>query len=155
MRILVLSDAHRANFNTIEAIEKEPSAEIVYYLGDGAGDVDSIANAYRDKKAFIIIKGNCDFASNYPEVDIRTLEGIKIYACHGHNENVKMTYFYLKQHALSEKCNVVLFGHTHFQDYDYDDDNGIHYFNPGSIKDGFYGVIDIEKDGILFTEKKL
>lgn len=153
MRILVLSDAHHANFNTLEAIKNEPSAEIVYYLGDGAGDVDSIANEFRDKKAFIILKGNCDFSANFPEVDIRTVENNKIYACHGHNENVKYTYNYLKMNALSEKCNIVLFGHTHFQYYDYFEE--IHYFNPGSIKDGFYGVIDIEKSGVLFTKKHL
>ena len=36
MRILILSDAHGANFNLIEALEKEREAELVYYLGDGA-----------------------------------------------------------------------------------------------------------------------
>ena len=121
MRILILSDAHGANFNLIEALEKEREAELVYYLG--------------------------------PERDIRNVNGAKIYACHGHNENVKYTYSHLKELARENGCNVALFGHTHTQYCDYDD--GLYLFNPGSIRNGEYGVADIEESGILFTEKKL
>lgn len=153
MRILILSDAHGSAFNIIEAIEKEPTAEVVYYLGDGADDADDIFNAYRDKRMFITLNGNCDFYSTFPSLDIRSIEGVKIYACHGHNENVKYTYSVLRERAAENGCTVALFGHTHQKYEEYDD--GIYLFNPGSVRDGSYGVLDIEKNGILFTQKRL
>lgn len=153
MRILILSDAHGANFNLIEALEKEREAELVYYLGDGANAADDIFYPYRNKKCFITLKGNCDLGASFPERDIRNVNGAKIYACHGHNENVKYTYSRLKELARENGCKVALFGHTHTQYYDYDD--GLYLFNPGSIRNGEYGVADIEESGILFTEKKL
>ncbi len=153
MRILVLSDSHKANYNVTEAIEREPSAEVVYFLGDGVNDTEDISFNYRDKKAFILLRGNCDFYADFPDFDIRTFENIKIYACHGHNEYVKYGYGHLKQRVSEEKCTVGLFGHTHEQYEEYDD--GIYIFNPGSIRNGNYGVIDIKNGNILFTKKSL
>lgn len=152
MRILVLSDAHRINYKAVRAIESEPTAEVVYYLGDGANDIVSIAENYRDK-FFIILKGNCDFSAPLPETDIRTLENTKIYACHGHNENVKYGYYHLFCEARQNNCQLALFGHTHEPYHDYE--NEIHLFNPGSIRDGNYGVIDITPKGIMCIHKKL
>lgn len=153
MRILILSDAHKASFNLLQALENERSAEVVFYLGDGANDADDIFFPFKGEKQFIILKGNCDLGASFPERDIRSINGAKIYACHGHNENVKYTYSHLKAVARENGCNVALFGHTHTQYSEYDD--GLYIFNPGSIKNGEYGVADIEKSGILFTEKKL
>lgn len=153
MRILILSDAHKASFNLLQALENERSAEVVFYLGDGANDADDIFFPFKSEKQFIILKGNCDLGASFPERDIRSISGAKIYACHGHNENVKYTYSHLKAIARENGCNVALFGHTHSQYLEYDD--GLYVFNPGSIKNGEYGVADIENSGILFTEKKL
>lgn len=153
MRILIMSDAHGQSFNVSEALDREPAAELVYYLGDGADDASNVFNAYRDKKMFITLKGNCDFYSSFAECDIRRVNGIGIYACHGHNEQVKYTYSVIKERARAKGCTVALFGHTHQKYEEYDD--GFYLFNPGSIREGDYGVLDIEKNGILFTQKSL
>lgn len=153
MKILILSDAHRADYNTIQAIEREPEAEVVYFLGDGVTNVKELSLNYCDKKAFILIKGNCDLYADFPEFDVRAFEGVKIYACHGHKERVKYGYGGLIQKLYGNKCTIGLFGHTHEQYEEYD--NGIYIFNPGSIRDGNYGVLDIKNGNILFTKKKL
>lgn len=155
MRILVLSDSHKNRLNLFSAIEAEPTAEVVYFLGDGYADFEEAQNIYGDKKAFIGVRGNCDLYCNLPEKDVRTLEGKKILATHGHNEYVKYGLSKLEQDALFEKYDIALFGHTHMPEHKNSTDYGVHLFNPGSIREGSYGVIDITDNGTMFIHKKL
>lgn len=153
MRILVLSDSHRDKYRLFKAIEAEPTAEVVYFLGDGANEFDEARFAYSGEKAFIGVCGNCDFSSDLSENDIRTIENVKIYATHGYAENVKFGLDGLMLRARQNKCRLALFGHTHNPEVRYSD--GIHYFNPGSIADGFYGVVDITEKGIICINKNI
>lgn len=153
MRILVLSDSHRHNFNLFTAITEEPTAEVVYFLGDGANEFEEARLVYGKEQAFIGVRGNCDMSSNLPEKDIRTICDKKIMATHGYLQNVKFGLTDLQLEAVSEKCDIVLFGHTHMPESVYKD--GIYYFNPGSIREGCYGVVDITKNGVICINKKL
>ena len=153
MRILVLSDSHRHNFNLFTAIEEEPTAEVVYFLGDGANEFEEARLIYGAEKAFIGVRGNCDYACSLPDRDIRTICDKKIMATHGYVQQVKFGLMDLQLEAVSEKCDIVLFGHTHMPESIYKD--GIYYFNPGSLKEGCYGVIDITENGIICINKKL
>lgn len=136
-----------------EAVEREPSAEAVFFLGDGFREYDELVKKYSHKIAFIGVKGNCDLYCDLPEKDIRTLDGTKIYATHGYMEKVKFGLFGLEEQAQKENCNLILFGHTHQPFKSYRD--GVHYFNPGSIREGFYGVVDITKNGIICFNKNI
>ncbi len=153
MRILVLSDSHKHIANIIEAINNEPSAEIVYFLGDGTYEMEEVREIYEGKKMFILVRGNCDFINTVPLCDIRSVDNAKIYASHGAEENVKLSYIGIKRAAKEHMCNIALFGHTHEKYYTYED--GLHLFNPGSIKEGSYGIIDIMENGIMCFHKKL
>lgn len=153
MRILVISDSHGNKWDFLDAIKREPTAEIVYFLGDGFRDYEKAMLEFSTQKAFIGVKGNCDLACDLPEKDIRTINGTKIYATHGYVEKVKFGIYPLECYAREENCNVVLFGHTHDPYYSYYD--GVHLFNPGSINDGVYGVMDITDSGIMCFNKKL
>ena len=153
MRLVVVSDSHGSWGNLFEAINRESSADAVYFLGDGYKEFDELACAYSNKFFFIGVRGNCDFSCDLPEKDIRTLENAKIYATHGYLERVKYGLFDLEERANEENCNLVLFGHTHQPLKQYKD--GIHYFNPGSVREGFYGVVDITKNGIMCINKNL
>lgn len=153
MRILVVSDSHRQRYNLFSAIEAEPTAEVVFFLGDGASEFEEARLAYSPEKAFIGVRGNCDFGSDLPERDIRTVGGIKIFATHGYVESVKFGLGGLIAKACENDCKLALFGHTHKPEVRYID--GIHYFNPGSIRDGSYGVVDITDNGIICINKKL
>ncbi|MBR2875869.1 MAG: YfcE family phosphodiesterase [Clostridia bacterium] len=153
MRILVLSDSHKHTANLFDAIKNEPSAEIVYFLGDGIQEAEDAVSVFKGKKFFVLLRGNCDFSVSVPLCDVRSIENAKIYASHGAEENVKLSYAGIKREARRNTCNIVLFGHTHEKYYNYED--GLHIFNPGSIKDGSYGIIDIEENGIMCFHKRL
>ena len=75
MRILVLSDSHRHNFNLFTAITEEPTAEVVYFLGDGANEFEEAQLIYGKEQAFIGVRGNCDMSTFLPTKDIRTICG--------------------------------------------------------------------------------
>ena len=108
---------------------------------------------FKEKKFFIILRGNCDYITTTPLNDVRSLGSYKVYASHGATENVKYSLDGIKRAALSNGCNIALFGHTHQKYYCYED--GLHIFNPGSIKEGSYGVIDITDSGVLCFHKNL
>lgn len=152
MRILVLSDSHRHIANLVEAISNEPTAEIIYFLGDGTYEMDEVREIFKEKM-FVVVRGNCDFMDTVPLCDIRNVDTCKIYASHGATENVKLSYIGIKRAAKEQMCNIVLFGHTHEKYYSYED--GLHLFNPGSIKEGNYGVIDIMENGVMCFHKNL
>ena len=152
MRILVLSDSHRHIANLVEAISNEPTAEIIYFLGDGTYEMDEVREIFKEK-TFIVVRGNCDFMDTVPLCDIRNVDTCKIYASHGATENVKLSYIGIKRAAKEQMCNIALFGHTHEKYYSYED--GLHLFNPGSIKEGNYGVIDIMGNGVMCFHKNL
>ena len=153
MRILVLSDSPRHNFTLFTAITEEPTAEVVYFLGDGANEFEEAQLIYGKEQAFIGVRGNCDMNTFLPTKDIRTICGKKIMATHGYEQDVKFGLTDLQLEAVSEKCDIVLYGHTHIPYSTYKD--GIYYFNPGSLREGCYGVVDITDNGIICINKKL
>lgn len=153
MRLVVVSDSHGDKWKLFDAIEKEPSADVIYFLGDGFREFNELYNEYSGKKCIIGVQGNCDLGSDLPTKDVRTLENAKIYATHGFVERVKYGPYDLEIAARENGCNLVLFGHTHQPTSYYKD--GIHYFNPGSLRNGFYGVVDITDNGIMCIRKTL
>lgn len=153
MRIVVVSDSHGDRYGMFEALEKEPTAEYVYFLGDGYREFEDLECAYEGRLGFVKVRGNCDLGCNFAARDIRTVNNCKIYATHGYMERVKYGIYELEHEARRENCNLVLFGHTHEKLNTYRD--GILFFNPGSLRDGFYGVVDITDKGIICINKNL
>ncbi len=153
MRILVVSDSHGHKWNFIDAIKAEPTAEIVYFLGDGYREFEEMKAAYEGKKLFIGVLGNCDLGSTLPVRDIRSFGNVRVYATHGFQERVKYGIYDLMFEARRSNCSLVLFGHTHEKLNRYED--GIQLFNPGSLRDGFYGVVDITDKGIFCINKSV
>ena len=152
MRLLVISDSHGSKWNLFDAIEKEPTAEVIYFLGDGYRDLEEAREKYPDKR-FIAVRGNCDLACDYPERDIRSFGNVKIYATHGYMEKVKYGLYILECAANEENCSLAIFGHTHQSHTSYYE--GLHMFNPGSIRDGLYGIVDVTDTGVICINKSL
>ncbi|NMP37347.1 MAG: YfcE family phosphodiesterase [Clostridiales bacterium] len=147
MRILVLSDSHRDRFAINEALLRQPSAEIVVHLGDGADEMEDAAVYLRGKKQVIMVNGNCDWFSNLPARETFSVNGVKVLCTHGYAENVKYSVDGLIEAAVDNGAQLVLYGHTHEQKNEYID--GVYYFNPGSLHSGEYGVVDITDAGIV------
>ena len=60
MRLVVVSDSHGDKWKLFDAIEKEPSADVIYFLGDGFREFNELYNEYSGKKCIIGVQGNCD-----------------------------------------------------------------------------------------------
>ena len=152
MRILVISDSHGRYSGIESAVQTHPEASHLIFLGDGANEMEEIASFYPQLTCHILA-GNCDFRSDKPFCEITTVGGKRIYCTHGHEERVKWGLGELISRARAEKADIVLYGHTHTPVNTYDD--GLYIFNPGSLRDGRYGVIDITPSGIMPIHMKL
>ncbi len=147
MRIVVTSDSHRALVKLIDIADMHnKTADLFINLGDGEDDVDSLEMLYPNIKIERVC-GNCDFYSALPQQKIITAAGKKVLFTHGHIYHVKYGYSEMEQAAEKAGADICLFGHTH-QPY-CQMKNGIYYLNPGSVRDGSYGIIDIVDGKIL------
>lgn len=152
MRILVFSDSH-GNFKSMQkAIQAQPEAETVLFLGDGWNDFE-YCKKLLDGKRIYSVKGNNDFNCEYPLRQVITESGEKIYITHGHYEYVKSSVSRLLVKARENQCTIAVYGHTHHQQIDYCD--GIHIFCPGALYNDEYGVIDITDKGIICIGMKV
>ncbi len=135
-----------------KAIEAQPTAEVVVFLGDGHYDFER-AKPLLEGKRIYEIQGNNDFHCKYPKNQIINEGGLKIYITHGHYEYVKSSMGRLISIAKRNDCQLVLYGHTHNQQEDSID--GIKLFCPGALRQDEYGVIDIVDNGFICIGIKL
>ncbi len=154
MRILVVSDTHRDAFALREAILKQPTAEVVIHLGDGAEEAQEMKENFPEKM-FLMVRGNCDWGVKIPIDGDITLAGKHIFYTHGYTYNVKYGLYEAISAARGRKANILLFGHTHYAMTDYQD--GLYIMNPGSLhgSQGSYGIIDITDAGIVTNLLKI
>ncbi len=153
MRLLVISDSHSRKERLEAVLRAEPTADAVFHLGDGAADMLYLQDS--DPRTFFLVRGNCDsaFRQELNDTQTVTLGDARIFATHGHLYNVKFGLDKLGLFAQLQQYNLVLFGHTHIPTSIYE--NGIHFFNPGSLADGCYGCVDITPKGIICLQKNL
>ena len=141
MKIIVVSDIHGRLSLLSDILEEQKDASLIICLGDlGAdrGEIELIAGS----APCVFVKGNCDYFSLEPEYRIIPANGKRIYAAHGHRENVKYSLDVLKYKASLNKADIALFGHTHAPRLEKDGD--ILVINPGAVCNGNYCVISIE-----------
>ena len=143
MRVLVLSDSHGDVYKLRRAIDSQPTAKLIVFLGDGEYDIDSV----ECRVPVIKVRGNCDFGSSLPLNFTDEVCGKKIYCTHGFRENVKYTTENLISAAKSHGAHIALYGHTHVPVTSYD--GGLYLVNPGSVREGSFAVIDFTDSGIL------
>ena len=128
--IVVLSDTHgnKSDISKISNIIME--SDYVFHLGDCY--VDFVDYAYALKGKVFRVHGNCDYATSESDTEILTeIEGVKIFATHGHNYGVKQTREKIIKRAKELGATVVLYGHTHIAEI-YEKD-GVTLVNPGCM----------------------
>lgn len=146
LRILVVSDIHGQARALQEALDQQPQARTVLFLGDGLRDVED-AEANNPDRTFYMVPGNCDFSSMLPKCRTELLGGKRFFFTHGHIYQVKYGLQRLDLAAREARADIVLFGHTHTPYEEYAD--GLYLFNPGSLGYGrTYGYVDVEAGGI-------
>ena len=147
MKLLIASDIHgdiESAKALIDVFEKE-SCDKILLLGDvlyhgprndlpgryAPKEVIALLNEYKDK--ILAVRGNCDtevdqMVLEFPilaDYAILSLDGLNVYATHGHNYNTKTP-------PPLAKGDILLHGHTHVVRAEkFGDENT--YINPGSI----------------------
>ena len=136
MKICVFSDSHGFAGNMVTAIDLEKPDQC-FFLGDGDRDITYVKEKY-PALPIHIVRGNCDLWSNEASVINCEIEGVKIFATHGHLAYVKYDFEFetLVSQAMEAKADIALFGHTHRQHLS--DKYGITLLNPGSCGRGYY-----------------
>ncbi|MBQ8747306.1 MAG: metallophosphoesterase family protein [Clostridia bacterium] len=158
MKILVFSDSHGRTDGIRRAIEAHRAdTDLIYFLGDGVWDIAEVLADFPSIPA-VVLRGNWDSPTavlacgmETAEGDIRMLDGVRIFALHGHTVGVKFGLEDYLARAAKAGASLALFGHTH-QPYNHAEkaafgpNERILFFNPGSVGKGSpctYGVIYI------------
>ena len=129
MKILIISDTHGSHKNFDRVIEKERPLDMLIHLGDVEGDEDYIP-AVADCPVHMV-SGNNDYNLDLPAQDIFNIGDYKVLVVHGHTFYVYRGVERLKQYALQNSIDIVMFGHTHKPYIEIDEDVTI--LNPGSV----------------------
>ncbi len=152
MKFLIASDSHGALARIIEMMLTHPDIDNIIFLGDGDRDIDDIMAAYPEKTCHVV-SGNCDHFSSRPDFDVFDICKVRILYTHGHRFQVKNGLASLKLGAKKLGAQFALYGHTHIPKTD--ESEGIIYFNPGSIRDGRYGILEISETRRVTTHYEL
>ncbi len=160
LKILVVSDSH-GDLDALRSAVRRERPQAIIHLGDHASDADAIANEFAGLPV-LSVRGNCDFDTpTRAETLTREIEGVRIFAAHGHRYGVKSGLLRLSYAAREAGARLALFGHTHCP---YLGEEGeMTLMNPGACG-GFrpsYGVVTLQNGTLecrlteLFSEDSL
>ncbi|MCI1478957.1 MAG: metallophosphoesterase [Clostridium beijerinckii] len=148
MLIAVVSDTHRMTkyINLAKRLIKD--ADILIHLGDNIDDAELLENTFKGK--VYAVAGNCDYSTKYPKESVIEVNGKKIFFTHGDLYGVKSSMNNIYYRGRELNADIVLFGHTHQQLVEKEDDMIL--MNPGSIslpkfKGRYIGFINIDNNG--------
>lgn len=153
-KLVIIADTHHRTENLQSLIPLINSADTVVHLGDYTDDIERFKEDITAET--LIIRGNCDFFSTYPEESVLTLGAHKILFTHGHQYGVKSgNLSRLSAHAASKGCTYAFYGHSHTANTGFL--NGVCCINPGSLskpRTGLpsYCLVELNEDGTLNTQ---
>lgn len=131
MKILVFSDSHMY-LDYMIACTRRIKPDALIHLGDYFDDAMALTAEF-PKIPVYAVPGNCDqykLGGNNETIKIVELDGVRFYLTHGHKHGVKYDLHKLKLDARRADAAAVLFGHTHEQLREFENDLWI--INPGS-----------------------
>lgn len=161
VKCLIASDTHGRTEGLAEALRRNPNVDAVIFLGDGLADAEAVADATDSQCLWLTVRGNCDLRGTFRGQSVKTTDTItlldkRIVFTHGHEYEVKINNLGLRRLAEKTFADIVLYGHTHTPREEYE--NGVYYFNPGSLRGGYGGaccaLMTIEQSGVLFSYLK-
>ena len=144
MKLLILSDSHGAFAPMEEAVRREQPDQIIH-LGDLWRDAKALEAVFPHLPVEMV-PGNCDAMFSAPQEKLLKIEGHMLLIGHGHTWRVKQSLLAAAYAAEEQGAEVLLFGHTH-QPYCGKRGTAL-LFNPGSIRNGDYGVLSLTEDGV-------
>lgn len=141
LKIVVMSDSHGCNEELEYVINKEKNTDLWLHCGD-------ICVPSHIYNKVVVVRGNNDLY-NYPIERIINVPGHRILMLHSHTLPFMAREEALLQRAEENKCDIVLFGHTHIPYLK--KVNGVTLLNPGSLyhnRDGSdisYAVLRVDE----------
>ena len=169
MKIIVVSDIHGRGEYLDGVLSRHCDCDGVFFLGDGARDIDTDGIMSRGRM-FGGVLGNCDpvyTPLGYPfskELLLCASE-YTVMLTHGDLYSVKSGYERAAAQAYKRGADILLFGHTHvpMEKYipsgtrllDTVTERSLRIMNPGSLKEGSYGILQIKNREILFSHGRV
>jgi putative phosphoesterase len=137
-KLLVFSDTH-GNTAALKAVfnwakDFTPPNDTIcstVFLGDGASDIRTAAEATGFFSDWNLVRGNNDYSSAIPDSTVIDFAEHRFLLCHGHRHSLYGSYHSLIAAGKKNGANVVLFGHTHVPFNKRMED--ILLINPGSV----------------------
>ncbi|MDF2541818.1 MAG: hypothetical protein K0S47_1536 [Herbinix sp.] len=129
MKILIVSDSHGREQYLEKVLERVKPIDLLIHLGDFEGSeeyVKSIAPCPTE-----MVSGNNDFFNSLPKEKMISVGKYNIMLTHGHRYGVNFNTKTIKEAALRNNANIVMYGHTHIPMIDLSE--FIWAINPGSI----------------------
>lgn len=129
MLLAVFSDSHGTERHMRSAVAAY-RPDCVLFLGDGVRDAERVRRQFPETR-FIILRGNCDVDPSYEDRALLELDGVRIYAAHGHEHGVKYSMDKFCTSVLCSGSALGFYGHTHRPVWE--EVRGMQIVNPGSI----------------------
>ena len=120
MRVLIVSDTHGSHRNLDAVLERVGKIDALIHMGD-VENGEHYIEAVADCETYMVA-GNNDFFSFLPKEREFRLKKYNIFITHGHNYYVSMGTARLKEEARLRKADIVMYGHTHKPDLEFDED---------------------------------
>lgn len=163
MKFVVISDIHGRSDLAERAASYHPDRDGVLFLGDGVRDLSDTLT----RGLFGGVRGNCDAFSfgagiyDLSEELSLSLGEYNIIMMHGHTHSVKSGEERAVAYASKRGADILLYGHTHIpveryypEGYEIDGyilKKPLWVMNPGSIREGSYGLLQIKNKQVLIS----
>lgn len=155
-RVIVVSDSHGDVTGLREAFEQalhHDTVDVAVFLGDGMDDFETVRSMlYTQGTVCYAVCGNNDWGRREAGEVLFLVNGVRFYACHGHQRYVKYGLDRLWYAAQEREAQVALYGHTHREKIDLE--RNVTMINPGAIcerygKRSAYAEICVEDNGFV------
>lgn len=156
-RIVALSDSHGARDLLEKAIDQAYAAgrvDELLFLGDGVREWEQATGylpAQYPQASCRHVLGNNDFGCSGQDDILFEVNGVRIYACHGHWAGVKIGMTRLVFKAMQHGAAIAFYGHTHVAAVE--EGSGVTTVCPGSVRDTYrrtscaYAEVIVEDNG--------
>lgn len=129
MKILIISDTHGRNQNYLRVLQQVSPIDMLIHLGDFQGSEEFIEASVSCRKEFV--SGNNDFFNGLPKDKVIQIGKYSVLLTHGHRFGVYYGISDIREAAVRNNADIVMFGHTHVPMIKFDD--GMWFINPGSL----------------------
>ncbi|MCK8827861.1 metallophosphoesterase [Natroniella acetigena] len=150
MKVAIFSDSHGQGWRINQVLNEVSGINYLVFAGDKFADLNEVKlDGFEE---VVAVRGNHNFNPELPREKVVEIADKKLFITHGDNYNIKYGLDTIYYRAEELAVDIVVFGHTHSRFIK--EDNGILFFNPGSIslpRDGAapaYGIIEINNGEI-------